>query len=291
MIELLADSEQRRLREIATQAAEDFHDSVLAIYGSSAATNRLPEHIGSCILLDIDGTPVVATAAHIADKIPEGTTLFVAGPTRPQLVPILSGDIKTTIPPRGDRELDHSDSAYWRIPADVVVNLGAANFLGPSRLAYNRAPLERRYYTALGYAVSRNDPLIDHEQRSIASIPSMYTSNAGLDPALERKLRMKLGASGDEHIFMRYPKEAQDADGATMKTFYPEGLSGGAFLDLGDFTSCEIYAGDTKHRARLAAVIIEYHEKKYRALVAVKIGPIVNGIRNALQRGSAIASS
>jgi len=71
-----------------------------------------------------------------------------------------------------------------------------------------------------------------------------------------------------------------------MKTFYPEGLSGGAFLDLGDFTSCEIYAGEAKHRARLAAVIIEYHEKKYRALVAVKIGPIVNGIRNALRRES-----
>jgi hypothetical protein len=218
VIELLADSEQRRLREIAIQAAEDFHDSVLAIYGSSTVTNRRPEHIGTCILLDIDGTPVVATAAHIADKIPEGTTLFVAGPARPQLVPILGGEIKTTIPPRGNRDQDHSDSAYWRIPADVVENLGAANFLSPSRLAHNRAPLERRYYTALGYAVSRNDPLIDHDQLSIASVPSMYTSSAGLDPVLERKLRRKLGASGDEHIFMRYPKAAQDKDGTTMKT-------------------------------------------------------------------------
>jgi hypothetical protein len=134
---------------------------------------------------------VVATAAHIADKIPEGTTLFVAGPARPQLVPILGGEIKTTIPLRGNRDQDHSDSAYWRIPADVVENLGAPNFLGPSRLAHNRAALERRYYTALGYAVSRNDPLIDHDRLSIAPGPSMYTSTAGLDPALERKLRRR----------------------------------------------------------------------------------------------------
>jgi hypothetical protein len=286
MIELLAESEQRRLRECAPQAARDFHDSVLAIYGSSAATNGLPEHIGSCVLLDIDGTPVVATAAHIADKIISGTTLFVAGPARPQLVPILGGDIKTTIPPSGDRKLDHSDSAFWRMPDEVVQSLGATNFLGTSRLAHNRAPIERRYYTALGYAVSRNDPGIDHHQRSIASVPSMYTSTAGLEPTLERKLRRKLRSSGDEHIFVRYSKEAHAADGATMKTFYPEGFSGGALLDLGDFTTFAIYAGETRQRARLAAMIIEYHEKKYRALVAVKIGPIVSGIRSALPRAS-----
>jgi hypothetical protein len=69
-------------------------------------------------------------------------------------------------------------------------------------------------------------------------------------------------------------------------TFYPEGLSGGALLDLGDFTTFAIYAGETRQRARLAAMFIEYHQKKYRALVAVKIGPIVSGIRNALRRAS-----
>jgi hypothetical protein len=57
-------------------------------------------------------------------------------------------------------------------------------------------------------------------------------------------------------------------------------------LDLGDFTTFAIYAGETRQRARLAAMFIEYHQKKYRALVAVKIGPIVSGIRNALRRAS-----
>jgi hypothetical protein len=282
MIELLQESEERRLRECAPQAAEDFADSVLAIYGNSDAADGLPEHIGSCILLDIDGTPVVSTAAHIADKLTKGMFLYVAGPIRPHPVPILGGNIKATPAPRDDRELDHFDSAFWRVPDSVVENLGAANFIAASRLSHNRAPLERRYYTALGYAVSRNDPGIDHVQRSIAVIPSLYTSHAVSEPALARKLR----ASGDEHIFMRYSKEAQNADGATVQAFYPEGFSGGALLDLGDFTSPEIYAGGTKHRARIAGMIIEYHAKKYRALVAVKIGPIVSGIRNALRRSS-----
>jgi hypothetical protein len=206
----------------------------------------------------------------------------VAGSAQPQLVPIIGGDIKATSPPRGDRDLDHADSAFWRIPDGVVEKLGATNFINTSRLSHNRAPQERCYYTAFGYAVCRNEDGVDHGRCTISFAPSMHTSNAVSEPALTRKLR----SSNEEHIFVRFAKQAQDANGVTVDTFYPEGLSGGAFLDLGDFTSPSIYEGDTKLRARLAGMIIEYHGKKYRALVAVKVGPILSGIRNALRRSS-----
>lgn len=269
------------MRECATQAAEDFADSVRPIYRSSDASDKLPEHIGSCILLDIDGTKVVSTAAHIADDIEKGATLFVAAPPRPQLVPIFGGNIKVTTAPQKDRNLDHFDCAFWRVPDDVVEDLGTANFLGTLRLSHNRAPLERRYFTALGYAVSRNKDGVDHVQRSIAIIPSMHTSNAVPELALAKKL----GGASDEHIFVRFEKRAQDVDGATVNTFHPRGFSGGALLDLGDFTSPAIYAGSTRQRALLSGMMIEYHPK-HRAIVAVKIGPIASGITNALGRAS-----
>lgn len=281
MIELLEESEQRRQRECASQAAEDFADSVLAIYASSKQTGNRPEHFGSCILLDIDGTPVVSTAAHIADALTNRTTLFVAGPIRPQLVPILGGDIKATTAPHGDRRSGHSDCAFWRVPDAIVDDLGAVNFLPASRLSHNRSPVERRFYTAFGYAVSRNKDGVDHTNRSIAVIPSMHTSSPVSAPALMEELRV----SGDDHIFVRFEKQGQDADGATANNFHPKGFSGGALLDLGDFTSPAVYAGGTGHRALLSGMIIEYH-KKHRALVAIKIGPIVSGIRNALRRAS-----
>jgi hypothetical protein len=282
MIEPLEESEKRRMRECAPQAKADFADSVLAIYGIAEAADALPEHIGSCLLLDIDGTLGISSAAHIADMRKKGMTLFVAGPIRSQILPVFGAGFITTPPPRGDRNLDPLDCAFWRVPDHVIEDLGAANFLGPSRLSHNRAAMERRYYTALGYAVSRNDACIDHVRGSIAVTASTYTNNAVSEPALARKLRV----SGDEHIFMRYSKQAEDTDGVPMKTLYPQGFSGGALLDLGDFTSPAIYAGGTKGRARLAGMIIEYHEK-YRALVAVKIGPIVTWIRNALGRAHA----
>lgn len=281
VIERLEESEQRRLRECATQAAEDFADSVRAIYRSSDESDKLPEHIGSCLLLDVDGTKVLSTAAHITDDMTKGATLFVAAPPRLQLVPIVGGRIKTTTAPNKDRHLDHSDCAFWRVPDEVVEDLGAANFLGRLRLSHNRSPLERRYYTSLGYAVSRNNKGVDHVTRSITIIPSMHTSNAVPEPALAKKL----GAASDEHIFVRFEKRAQDVNGATVNTFHPKGFSGGALLDLGDFTSPAIYAGSTRQRALLSGMMIEYH-KEHRAIVAVKIGAIVNGIRNALRRSS-----
>jgi hypothetical protein len=280
-IELLEESERNRQRECAGHAAEDFADSVLAIYASSKATRRRPDHIGSCILLDVDGTPVVATAAHITDALSDGAALFVAGPVRRHLVRILGGSIEATAAPNGDRRSDHSDGAFWRVPDGAVDDLGAASFLKASRLADNRAPVERRIYTALGYAVSRNKNRADPANRSIAVVPSMHTGTAVSAPELSAELRV----SGDEHILVRFERQAQDADGTIVNTFSPKGFSGGALLDLGDFTSPAIYAGDTRHRALLAGMIIEYN-KKHRALVAVNIGAIVNAITNVLRRPS-----
>jgi hypothetical protein len=51
------------------------------------------------------------------------------------------------------------------------------------------------------------------------------------------KLATALGVSGNEHYFMRFGKHAFAADGEHMNTFGPGGLSGGALLDLGDFSS------------------------------------------------------
>jgi hypothetical protein len=80
VIELLEESEQKRQRECASQAAAAFHDSVLAIYASNKEeTGNRPEHVGSGILLDIDGTPVISTAAHIiTDARSQRATLFIA---------------------------------------------------------------------------------------------------------------------------------------------------------------------------------------------------------------------
>ena len=89
--------------------------------------------------------------------------------------------------------------------------------------------------------------------------------------------------SGAEHLFLKFQKRAFSANRTSENTFGPRGLSGGPLFDLGDFTGPAIYAQQKKRSARLSGMIIEHHND-HDALVAVRIGPIVEGIRRSLAR-------
>jgi hypothetical protein len=259
------------------QAERDFRASVRPVYGNSAAEPR-PEHIGSCLLLSVDGVPIVATAAHILDQIDE-RALYIAGLPGTSPVPIFGGARTATPKPDRNRNSDHFDTAIWQPPPHSVNALGPVDFLDASRISDNREPSAGRLYTAIGYPVSRNKKAVNHATRSISTHMSMYTADVEEMP----ELAYKLGVTGSDHLFLRFETQAFTGDGERVNTFGPRGLSGGALLDLGEFDSPESYARDPKRSALLAGMVIEYY-KKHRALMAVRIGPIVNGIRIALAR-------
>jgi hypothetical protein len=229
------------------------------------------------LLLNVDGTPIVSTAAHVIDHLRE-SPLYVGGSKGAGLVPITGGRIRSTSEPHGSRQSDHFDSAFWEPPPSAVTAMGNVEFLNDSRLS-REVPTPGRLYTAIGYPVSRNKKSINHATKSITTRISMYTANAESMP----DLAAKIGVSGAEHFFVRFEKRAFTGDGASENTFGAKGLSGGALLDLGDFISPESYARDPRRRELLSGIVIEYH-KEHRALVAVRIGTIVNGIRDALTR-------
>ncbi len=152
IVQTLEGAAQARIQECALGAVGDFKTSVRPIYG--LLDGRRLTHIGSCLLLEIDGKRVVSTAAHIADDLAL-TPLFVGGLVGTHPVP-LAGRFRATTPPGGDRRLDHLDCAYCEISAEIATALGPVEFLNESRISHNRVPTEPRVYTAFGYAVSRN---------------------------------------------------------------------------------------------------------------------------------------
>ena len=96
------------------------------------------------------------------------------------------------------------------------------------------------------------------------------------------KLAKKLGVTGEDHLFLRYNKYSLDTSGRKMDSINPEGFSGGALLDLGDFSSPTILIRTPGASARLSGMLIERH-RHHNAIVAVKIGLIVQAIRDALR--------
>ena len=257
------------------QAEKDFRASVRPVYRNSVA-NPLPEHIGSCLLLNIGGVPTVLTAAHILDQRAE-YSLYIAGPPETNPVPILGGMVMVPPKPIEGRDSDHFDAAIWQPPSHALDALGDVDFLHDSRISYNLKPSADRLYTALGYPVSRNKKAVNHGTRSISTHVSMYTANVEEMP----ELASKLSVTGLDHLFLRFEKRSFTGDGARVNTFGPRGLSGGALLDLGEFTSPESYVRDPGRSALLSGMVIEYHSD-HRALVAVRIGTILNRIRIAL---------
>jgi hypothetical protein len=278
MIKSLEDLAKGLLRERSAQAARDFRLSVRPMYRNSDAKPR-PEHIGSCILLDVAGQPVLSTAAHILDNLMEGWSLYVGGPVGTHPVLVHGGPRRTTRSPPGGRLRDHLDCGFWKMPEEAVRALGKVEFLDASRLSHNRAPTDRRYYMALGYRLSRNKGAIDHQAKTIGNRPSRYSGSVVEIP----QLAAKLGGSGAEHMFLHFPKYAQDEDDRRTTAYNPVGFSGATLLDLGDFTSEEAYARSGAYRATLSGMLIEHHPE-HQAMVAVKIGLIVEGIRRALAR-------
>ncbi|MHB1587912.1 MAG: hypothetical protein ACYCRH_12980 [Acidiferrobacteraceae bacterium] len=259
------------------QAERDFRASVRPVYGNSASNPR-PEHIGSCLLLEIDGVPLVVTAAHILDQRTQ-YTLYIAGRAGTRLVPLRGGVTVSTLKWEEGRSSDHFDTAMWIPPDQAVKRLGAVTFLNDARISPIRQPSADRLYTALGLPVSRNKKAVDHVTRSISPRASMYTAPVDGMPELASPLRV----TGCDHLFLRFETRSFTGDGACENTFGPRGLSGGPLLDLGDFTSTESYARDPTGSARLAGMVIEYH-REYHALVSVRIDTVIHGIRRILAR-------
>jgi hypothetical protein len=83
-------------------------------------------------------------------------------------------------------------------------------------------------------------------------------------------------------LFLRYEKYSYNTMAQRVNSISPVGFSGGALLDLGDFTSPTVLASEPPSTARLSGMLVEYH-RHHHALVAVKIGPIVEGTRRALK--------
>jgi hypothetical protein len=107
----------------------------------------------------------------------------------------------------------------------------------------------------------------------------MYTGHVVTVPALAATVPR----SGEEHLFLNFEKHAHKASGERVNAFGPKGLSGGALLDLGDFTSRAIFVPNSQQCPTLSGMLIE-HRDEHDVMVAVKIGAIVEGIRRDLTR-------
>jgi len=268
LIQTLDDVVNRRIQECHETIGNRYHRSVRPVFASIDGTR--PEFLGSCILISFSDQKFVVTAAHIIDWC-DKHALHIGGTVGTQPVQML-GTIHHTSSPRG-RPLDKVDAAFWNITDDAARQLGEVEFISETHFCYNRVNPTGRLYMALGYPLSRNKGSIDHENQGVSPKAWRYTGPADDIPDIPHEL----GFSSDRHLFLKFDKHSSTLDGSKVSSINPKGVSGGALIDLGNFSEISTYEQGKECDGRLAGMIIEKN-KKYKALVAIKIEVVIRAI-------------
>ena len=273
LIELLDESFRNCLYEYSGATHQQFKTSVRPVYG--AAREAIPELIGSCVLLRVNGVRYGVTASHVIDHISE-SHLYIGGSaiSRPAEI---HGEIISTAAPEGNRDNDHHDFSFFQIPEESFLQLGEAECIEVADISHNRTSFDSRLYMAMGYPISKNRgrTRINPSTNSIKA--TSWTYIEGVKPM--RELAAEIGVSGENHFFQPYGKYSMDSDGQRVSSVSPKGLSGGALIDLGNFASPDKYDPSARIVGHLAGIFIAMYPN-YEAVSSVRIQPVLDAIHN-----------
>ena len=264
---------RQRLRALIISAADKaeqaFRPAVRPMYG--VTENGRADQLGSAVLVSLDGTPCLLTAAHVVDQN-RATTLYVGGDNT--LVEI-AAVFETTVAPAAGRNGDHYDFAIAPLPMTMLVEMTTLKFITEQEMAPAPADSDRLFYTALGFPNSKNKAALNTSLKVQGQLYS-YSSFARFQPALA----LKLDVSGREHVFIDHRKHSRDETGRKVSSIAPRGLSGGAIIQAADFRDQDILLGRKAPEPLLAAITIE-RCKDHQTLLGTRLDAIIPAWRAA----------
>lgn len=256
-----------KIREFMTAAAHAatnaFRDAVRPIYG--VGMRDRPDHIGSSVLIEIDGVKMIVTAAHVIDHN-SATTLYIGGDIA---LDLLVGEFQITAAPESGRDRDHYDFAFAELTPKQLTDLGDVRFVTEAEMAPAGTPVEKRLFTAIGYPNSKNKDNLALANKVLGQLYP-YSSIHRDEPALAKR-----GLSHHDHVLITHHKNAVDETGRKTSPIGPRGLSGGAMIEAAEM-SLALYRGQQALAPRLAGITIERASNR---LIATRIHVVIAAIR------------
>jgi hypothetical protein len=268
IIKTFAELAHDKLVEARSRALNKYRDAVRPVYVRSPG--KVITHIGTCFLLDVDGRKYLITAAHVVDWRDVGT-LHVGGSQR--TLPI-EGDLFCSEAPNGNRDMDHNDYAFYRLPDEWFLNLGSVGWFSSNETSHNRVTLAKRFYTAIGFPNSRNKKVNPNTRR-----PTPKRAQYSGRFAAAEALYSTLGVTGEDHIAIDWRKQARDEEGSVVDAIRPPGMSGGPLIDLGELGDFRRLSTKEKFAGALAGVLIEHYVEDFQVVVALRINCVIEWIR------------
>jgi hypothetical protein len=261
--EALAEATKSKLETAPNKTATLYRGAIRSIYSLKDGTN-IPEQLGTCLLLKLNGVPMLLTAAHIIDEHRTRPLFLGAGRLHP-----ISGDFLTTVAPGGDRKLDRYDFAVQKLPPSIVRALTPRDFITDREVAPALPPPDS-FLVAMGYANSKHR-WIDIESRKIQTRLWRY----GAFRIGDSNRYNELNLNPDHHILMRYQKKSSTPSGRVERSVRPIGASGGAVFNLRRITHPDYLEPNKFPQPLLQGLLIEQIEGE-DVIVAVNMRLILD---------------
>lgn len=260
----------RRGTELSEKAVANYRNAILPIYGSTQ--NGLPEHIGTCITLEVYSQKVLLTAAHVIDEN-KYTTLYVGVKN---LIP-LEMEFYASANKIGDRSDDPFDFAAGKLPSNIIAKLDDVTYISASDICFEENEPEGSIFTFVGYPNSKNKKIDRVQKKAIGSLFQYWNTRA-----IDKSFMRKIGVSDKTHILSKFnSKHSREIDGRRVNSIMLNGMSGGAVFGLGKLSDLSILSGKQTPEPRLVGLIVEYHRQEGLVL-ATRISTILRALKDIL---------
>lgn len=264
LVKTLSELTLERMNTCTESLAKKYLNSVKAIYG--ATENGKPEHIGSCVLIEHNGTKYLITAAHVIDTN-KHTSLYISGESK--LVQI-TGQCLITAAPNEDRNQDKLDFSILQIPDKISTEIGNVEYLSEREWHLDDLPNNERCCLVIGFPNSRNKR-IDPAKNAVRQEPFVYASTI----KSEVGLFSSTGGSPENHFLLNFcSKHSKDSSNKTINSIHPRGVSGGGLFLIEGMANPQNYQLDAECKGKLIGILIAFH-KNQKVLMFTKLSLII----------------
>jgi len=268
-LETVKEAALARLNHCSNEVSSQLLDSVRIVYRT--VDGHLPEAIGTCFLLELDGCKYLVTAAHVFDFTKEHS-VYVAGD---ETLVLLQGNFWVTPTVTGSRRADKHDFAFQVLTDEMIAQLGAVRFIDAHETSLNRGTMDGRVYLAMGFPASRNKPKkIDPSRTSVQARAWTYHGTLHTDGKAARLI----GASEADHLLLKHNhKYSRTFGGHRTRSVKPQGASGGVLIDLG-VAHPDNLRPNAPCTWRLAGMLVEKHSG-CDAILVIRIEVVMKAMR------------
>jgi hypothetical protein len=240
-------------------AAKD--EAVRPVYALNERTKSV-QHVGSCVLLQVQGEFFVLSASHVFDDVGTFQLLFGFG----DRLHSFAGDrFSSKRGPSGSHRDDPIDSSVFHITGDVAQEI-ASGFLTLQDLDLVAADRSPEFYVATGYRVSQSRSTSKEHTTKLDRYPSLE---------LDHDHYERLNLSREMHLLLAFEDQVL-VDGKWQTAPSIRGFSGGAIFRIPNLSPFTNAAKTEFDEIKLAAILIERRkgegDRFFSAAVGTRLG-------------------